>query len=180
VRDLSLHILDLIENSARAGASQVGVTVAESRAENSLEIAIEDDGRGFQVAPERALDPFYTTKPGKRTGLGLPLFAATVKQAGGQMSLANLAKGAALRARLQLDHVDRPPLGDLATTLSVVSLTHPYLEVACTLRADGRERRVRTSELAATLPERNRNPMVVAMRLAKRVRRAMRQIGVTA
>lgn len=180
MRELSLHILDLLENSVRAGASEVGVTVTQSGSDNSLEIVIEDDGGGFAVAPARAADPFFTTKPGKRTGLGLSLFTTAVEQAGGEVSLGNTGKGAALRARLQLDHVDRLPLGDLGATLSAISCTHPEIEIACTLRADGREQRVRASELAVSLPEPERNPIGIATRLAARVRQAMNEVGVTA
>jgi hypothetical protein len=223
VRELSLHILDLLENSVRAGASRIDITVAQSRAENALEIVIEDDGSGFALDPEHALDPFYTTKPGKHTGLGLSLFATAVEQAGGVLSVVNrtealgrpgganggsngasgangskrpeelrasqgqggspaakTVRGAILRARLQLDHIDRLPLGDLAATLSVISCTHPDLEIACTLRAEGREQHVQRSEVEASAPATERNPIGVAMRLAASVRQATRELGVTA
>ncbi|HNT89402.1 MAG TPA: ATP-binding protein, partial [Candidatus Hydrogenedentes bacterium] len=71
MRELSLHILDLMENATRAGATVVYVGITENVAQDTLEIVVEDNGPGLPASSDAALDPFYTTKGGKRTGLGL-------------------------------------------------------------------------------------------------------------
>jgi len=139
LRELALHVLDLVENSLRAGAGVVSVEVEEQPSRDLLAISIEDDGPGLPVSPEQALDPFYTTKEGKRTGLGLSLFRQQVELAGGGVELAaSPLGGLAVRARLGLGHVDRYPLGDLAGTLAGVVAANPGVEVRVRLASGGR------------------------------------------
>jgi hypothetical protein len=134
LRELSLHVLDLVENSIRAGAGVVLVAVEEQPDRDLLAISVEDDGPGLAVEPAQALDPFYTTKEGKRTGLGLSLFRQQVELAGGGVELGRSQLGGlAVRARLGLGHVDRYPLGDLAGTLAGVVAANPGVEVRARL-----------------------------------------------
>lgn len=130
LRELSLHILDLIENSTRAGASIVCVTVLADSGKDILRISIDDDGPGLNVPADKATDPFYTTKSGKRTGLGLSLFKATAQAADGDMKiLESFLGGVCVRASMKLSHVDRLPLGDLAGTLFTVVCANPGVDV---------------------------------------------------
>ncbi|MDX9975064.1 MAG: ATP-binding protein, partial [FCB group bacterium] len=139
MRDLSLHILDLLENAVRAGATTLRVCVAEDRGRDRLELAVEDDGPGLGVAPERAADPFFTTGQ-KRVGLGLSLFRQAALDAGGDFRIeTSELGGTAVRASLQLSHVDRKPLGDLASSLLPIACTHPEAELQCILRMPGEE-----------------------------------------
>ena len=127
MHDLSLYLLDIIENSVRAGATRIRVGVAADRAADSLEITVEDDGPGLPVTPRQALDPFYTTKKGKKTGLGLSLFRQAAEAAGGGLSVGRSADlgGVAVRAWMGLGNVDRPPLGDVATSILTMVATNP-------------------------------------------------------
>jgi hypothetical protein len=149
LRELSLHVLDLVENSVRAGSRVVAVAVEEQPDRDLLAISVEDDGPGLAVEPEQALDPFYTTKEGKRTGLGLSLFRQQVERAGGGVELGRSALGGlAVRARLGLAHVDRSPLGDLAGTLAGVVAANPGIEIRARLvRGD------RTVNVSSTSPD---------------------------
>ena len=147
MRELSLHVLDLVENSVRAGAGVVAVTVEEQPDRDLLAISVEDDGPGLAVGPEQALDPFYTTKEGKRTGLGLSLFRQQVELAGGGVELGRSALGGlAVRARLGFGHVDRYPLGDLAGTLAGVVAANPGIEVRVRLAHGDRDVLVSSAE----------------------------------
>lgn len=148
MRDFSLHILDLIENSVRAGASAVTVSIREDSDRDLLEIAVEDNGPGLPVEPEKAADPFYTTKSGKRTGLGLSLFRESVESAGGRLALAE-PEGGGLRVTgsMRLGHVDRKPLGDIAATLATVAWTNPDLDLTLRVQSGGRETRIRLSDV---------------------------------
>ena len=154
MHDLSLYLLDIIENSVRAGATRIRVSVAAERAADVLEITVEDDGPGLPVTPGQALDPFYTTKKGKKTGLGLSLFRQAAEAAGGGLRVGRSDDlgGVAVRAWMTLGHVDRPPLGDVALSILTMVATNPQVDFAVDL-ADGEERTLlRGSELPQQLP----------------------------
>lgn len=178
MRELSLHVLDVLENALTAGATSVDVTVAERPGEGVVEIVVDDDGPGLDVPPEVALDPFYTTKPGHAVGLGLGLFRDAAVQSGGSFELSRSpAGGLRVRARLGLAHVDRAPLGDLASTLAAIACTHPDVELRCAIARGDRDAHVSLSELRRTLPEDERDPIALAGHLAARVREAERATG---
>jgi hypothetical protein len=148
LHDLSLYLLELLENSVRAGATVVATRVVADRDADALTIAVEDDGRGLPVAPEQALDPFFTTKQGKRTGLGLSLFRQEAEAAGGRLEVGPSALGGtAVTATMGLTNVDRPPLGDLATTLVTMAATNPDIEFRLDLVDGGRRVTLRGAEL---------------------------------
>lgn len=150
MREIALHILDVVENSLRARATIVAVRVAVEPDCNRMEVLIEDNGPGLPVAAEQAADPFYTTKTGKRTGLGLTLFRDTAEQAGGTLVIGKGPMGGVrVRALMRLDHVDRLPLGDLAGTFAGLALTNPEVEFRFELALAGQSARVSTAELAA-------------------------------
>jgi len=185
VRDLSLHILDLIENSIRVDATIVAVTVVEDPASDTLRIVVEDNGPGLSVPPETALDPFYTTKRGKRTGLGLSLIHGAAQRAGGGVELSRSPLGGlAVAATMRLTHVDRSPLGDLAATFSSVVCTNPEVDLWCRFirrRAaqDGDcECVVRSSDVEKELPARERCGLAVARRLAEKVREGLATVEI--
>ena len=86
MEDLSLHVLDVAENSLTAGADRVQIRVTEETTEGILTLEIEDNGRGMdEETVKQAVDPFYTTKPSKRVGLGLAMLSQSAKEAGGEL-----------------------------------------------------------------------------------------------
>lgn len=138
--DLSMHILDIVENATRAGAKNVSLDIVEDREANVMTIAIIDDGRGMTEGElKRALDPFYTTKKERsKVGLGLPMLTETAEQAGGSLAVTSApGKGTEVRARMVLDHVDRPPLGDINETLKIVIATNPGVIFDIAYTVDG-------------------------------------------
>ncbi|NIV97412.1 ATP-binding protein, partial [candidate division KSB1 bacterium] len=89
--DLSLHILDIMENSVTAGAKMIGLEIREEIGENRLTIQIKDDGKGMDKETlTRVLDPFYTKKTVRRVGLGLSLLAQAAQEAGGSFKIDSL------------------------------------------------------------------------------------------
>ena len=122
MRDLSLHILDLLENSIRASATQVAVTVKQDRDRNRFSIKVEDNGFGIQDPIEKVTDPFYTTKPGKKTGLGLSLFKAAAERTGGFLEIGKSELGGAyvlaVLAREPGEKLRIAPEGDLEIDLA--------------------------------------------------------------
>lgn len=138
MHDLSLYLLEMLENSTRAGASRVDVELVIDHAGDELRLAVDDDGSGLTATPEQTLDPFYTTKPGKKTGLGLSLLKADAQAAGGDLTIgpSPALGGVRVETVMQLSNVDRPPLGDVATSIVVTTVTNPELTFTVSLRGD--------------------------------------------
>ena len=132
MEDLSLHILDVVENGIRAGATIIEIEVIELPSQNRLEIIIRDNGRGMTEDEKRkALDPFFTTKSQrtKKFGLGLPFLRQSAQEAGGDMEIiSEQGKGTTVRAWFEYDHIDRKPLGDMAATIMTLLIGNPEVD----------------------------------------------------
>ena len=136
MEELSLNILDIAQNSVRANATRVDITVAELPAEDRLVITINDNGCG--MTPEQVAhveDPFYTTRTTRKVGLGIPLMMQNARLAGGDVRIdSTLGQGTTLTATLRGDSIDCLPLGDLAgTVVSLVSANpeRPDFRLSC-------------------------------------------------
>jgi anti-sigma regulatory factor (Ser/Thr protein kinase) len=129
MEDLSLHILDIVENAVAAGATRVLIAVNENAGRDFLSFRVTDNGPGMsREERERALDPFFTTKR-KRTGLGLPLLAQTAEVCGGSVVLESVPrKGTRVTARFRFRHIDRPPLTKMAETMMMLFFGHTEVE----------------------------------------------------
>lgn len=119
MRELALHILDLLQNTVEAGASRVTLRVEEDVTADRLRISVADNGRGMDAeTARRAADPFFTTRTTRHVGLGLPLLAAAAERAGGALAIQSQpGAGTVVDACFRFSHPDRQPLGDLASTL---------------------------------------------------------------
>lgn len=127
MEDLSLHILDIVDNSLRAAAANVSIRLVENTEERTLTLEIEDDGVGMDDEELRhAMDPFFTTKSGKKIGIGLSLLCQAAEEVGGSMRIEPGAEfGIKLMAFFYSDHPDMKPLGDIEKTIRVLRATHP-------------------------------------------------------
>ena len=128
MKELSLHILDIAQNSISAGARALDLTLAE---ENGwLTITVADDGRG--MSPEilaTVTDPFTTTRTTRKVGLGLPLLRMTAEQTGGHVEIeSRVGVGTTVTALFRAGHIDCPPLGDLPSTVSLLIQGAPDVE----------------------------------------------------
>ncbi len=125
-----MHILDLVENSTRAGARNVSIDIVEDAEKALLTITIADDGKGMTAEQvNRALDPFYTTKEVRQVGLGLPMMKANAEQCGGSLVIeSEPGKGTTVRISMLLNHIDRPPMGDLNETIMVLVTGNPEVD----------------------------------------------------
>jgi hypothetical protein len=119
VRELSQHLLDLLENSIQAGARRVTLEIVESTVQDRLGFRISDDGRGMDAETlRRVTDPFFTTRTTRHVGLGLPLLQEAARRCQGDLVITSLpGVGTTVEAWFQRDHIDRAPLGDIQSTL---------------------------------------------------------------
>lgn len=126
MQDLSLHILDIAENSTDARATRVEITIEENVRKNRLLVRIRDNGRGMtKQAQSRVFDPFYTTKKARRVGLGLPMLAQAAKEAGGGLTVRSRpGSGTQITARFVYDHIDRKPIGNMTETIMILVAGH--------------------------------------------------------
>ena len=127
MEDLSLHVMDIVENSIASGATVVLVAIEQDDEVARLVITIHDNGRGMTESESRkALDPFYSTKRGKRIGLGIPLLKQAAVESGGELDLISKpGTGTVIRAEFCLDHPDLKPMGDMEGTIELLRRFHP-------------------------------------------------------
>lgn len=128
MKELSLHILDIAQNSISAGCTRLDLSLRENGDRLTLKIA--DDGRG--MPPEflaRVTDPFTTTRTTRKVGLGLPLLRLAAEQTGGSLSIeSTVGVGTTVTAVFDASHIDCPPLGDIALTVSLLVQGAPDVE----------------------------------------------------
>jgi predicted metal-dependent phosphoesterase TrpH len=153
MEDLALHILDIVQNSIEAGATELDIELAEEIAEDRFVIEVRDNGPGMtSESLARATDPFFTTRKTRRVGLGLPMLAEAAGAAGGGLSIDSMpGAGVHVRAEFRYGHIDRAPLGDIETTLMVLLAGHPHLRFRFRHRIDTREFELDSRDLLAAL-----------------------------
>lgn len=139
MEDLSLHILDVVENSIDAGAKRIKIEIYEDLKLDLLKIEIVDDGKGMDKETLRkSLDPFFTTKTVRKVGLGLSLFREAARMANGDFVIrSDVDKGTKVMATFQHSHIDRKPFGDMTKTLMTLIVGHPEVRISYLHKEDG-------------------------------------------
>ncbi|HZJ82703.1 MAG TPA: ATP-binding protein [Clostridia bacterium] len=129
MQDLSLHILDVTQNSISAMANMITITIDEDSLKDWLQIEIMDNGNGMdEDTILKITDPFYTTRTTRKVGLGLPLFKATAERCGGSLTVESaLGKGTTIKVGFILGHIDRPPIGRMDETIASLILCNPQV-----------------------------------------------------
>jgi len=139
LRDISLHIHDLTENSIAAGARLVSIKLVAENGMLTLEIG--DNGKG--MSPEmlsRVEDPFTTSRTERKVGMGIPFFKLACEQAGGDFKITSEpGKGTELKGRFVIDNIDRLPLGDIGETVGMLIYESPDLHYIVTLKTSDDE-----------------------------------------
>lgn len=153
MRDMSLHILDIAENSINAGASRIEISIEEDQTADKLSIMVDDNGRGIDKE-KKECDPFFTSKEGKRFGLGIPLLKQAAEECEGGFELGpREGGGTRLRTWFRRSHVDLKPMGDIGATVSTLLAGHPEIDYMLLYRSDGHIYRFDTSELRKELDD---------------------------
>ncbi len=129
MEDISLHILDIVENSINADASKIKIKIMENISKDLLVIEIEDNGRGMKKEiVDQVLDPFYTTRTTRKVGLGLSFLAQAAEESKGDFIIKSKpGEGTKLKASFQHSHIDRKPIGDINSTIVTLITSHPEI-----------------------------------------------------
>ncbi len=153
MEDLSLHILDVVENATAAGATLVEITIRKDSKKDLLEIRIEDNGHGMDPETAQTIrDPFVTTRTTRRVGLGIPLLEQSAEEADGELRIESApGQGTKITATFRAGHIERKPLGDISSTLITLILGNPEIDFRYESDFDGRATSLDTGEIREQL-----------------------------
>jgi anti-sigma regulatory factor (Ser/Thr protein kinase) len=141
LRELSLHLMDIVQNSIAAGAKHIRIFVTENSKLDRFEMIVQDDGKGLdQQMMQKVIDPFFTTRTTRKVGLGIPLLKEAAEACKGNLTIkSELGKGTELFVSFQRSHIDRMPLGDLSTTLYSLVISYPEIMFHLEYQIDDKE-----------------------------------------
>lgn len=179
MEDLSLHILDIAENSIKAGASSIYITVEENTKSNELNLRITDNGKGMSEEECRqASNPFYSTNTKKRIGLGLSLMKQATNDAAGSFTVSSQKnKGTTITATFTYDHLDRKPLGNMAATMIALIASKPNISLRYRHAVNGRVFGFNTREFKKRIKGMRINDAKALIRLKKDLERGLKELS---
>ncbi len=153
MRELSLNVLDIAQNSIRAEATLVTIEIEESTAKKLLSIKISDNGKGMSPRQVQSVrDPFFTTRTTRKVGMGIPLFRMAAEMTGGSFNIeSELGVGTTTSAEFKTDHLDFTPLGDMCSTVIMLITMNLHIDFVYTRRIDEKEFTVDTRKLKEIL-----------------------------
>ncbi len=151
--EISLNVLDIANNSIRAGAGLIEITVQIRRDLDALTIIISDNGSGMsQEQLTQVEDPFFTTRTTRRIGLGVPFFKMAALSTGGSFKIdSTLGVGTIITAVFGLSHIDRMPLGDMNSTIHTLITLNTHIDFLYTYEFDGNRFTLDTREFRQIL-----------------------------
>ena len=160
MKELSLNVLDIIQNSISAGAKSIGISLVEDK-NGMLTIEIKDDGCGMSAETlEKAINPFYTTRKTRKVGMGIPLFKLAAEQTDGYLTIESKSArehpsehGTTVTAVFNTRHVDFTPIGDMVSTVCTIIQGNPEINFVFYHKGANFEVRLDTAELRQTLGE---------------------------
>ena len=162
MKELSYHILDIVQNSISAGANLIDIVVNENIYEDKLVIIVNDNGKGMSESTiEKVKDPFFTSRDTRKVGLGVPLLYAATQRCQGDLYIdSNLGKGTKIVAVFKYSHIDRAPLGNIWDTMKViigcnedVDFTYTHIYKDQSFNIDTREMKKILKEVPITSPD---------------------------
>jgi len=155
MKDLSLHILDIAENSVAARADKIEIRISEDKKKDLLSVEVIDNGIGMdEETRKKALNPFYTSKTVRRFGFGLPLLSEAAKAANGHFSIqSEKGEGTRIKADFQYSHIDRKPLGDIGQTIITIVIGNPEIDLIYMHKKNNQKYSLDTRKIKARLKE---------------------------
>ena len=153
MRELSLNVLDIAQNSIAAGASLTEILIKEDTREKTLLIGIYDNGKGMTPEQvENVKDPFFTTRTTRKVGMGIPLFKLAAEQTGGSFTITSqVGVGTRVDALFKTDSIDFTPLGDIASTIATIVSMNEDKDFVYIRNIDGKEFEFKSSDIKKIL-----------------------------
>ena len=153
MRELADNIMDIAQNSISAGASLTEVHIRVSHADDRITFVFKDDGCGMsEELVKSVIEPFTTTRKTRKVGLGLPLLKQTAEMTGGALEIQSTGGvGTTVTATFGLDHIDRPPMGDVAGAWFSLVVMNPEKDFLFTYDYDGQVFTFDTREVRAAV-----------------------------
>ena len=153
MKELSLHILDIVQNSISAGAALISLEIIEDSAQDYLEFTVADDGKGMsEDFIRRVIDPFTTSRTTRKVGLGIPLLKHACEACGGSLRITSeVGVGTVVIARFGYSHIDRQPLGDMAETMHGLMTSYETVDFVYRHTVDGKTFSADTREIKTIL-----------------------------
>lgn len=154
MKELSEHILDIVQNSVAAGAAHISILLSEDQ-NHRLTVAIQDNGCGMTPeALSRVSDPFTTSRTTRKVGLGIPLYRMVAELTGGGVEIqSSQGVGTTVNAVFHTDHLDCPPLGNIAQVIALLIQGNPHIDFTYRHTTPKGEAELLTTELRAALGE---------------------------
>lgn len=130
MQELSLNILDIAQNSIRANASMIEISIEKQLSSDQMTIRIDDNGCGMTAQQVQAVEnPFFTTRTTRPVGLGVPLFKMSAEMTGGSFKIESTVDvGTKVTAIYGLSHIDLMPLGDMTATMITLIGMNPSID----------------------------------------------------
>ena len=178
MRELSLHILDIAQNSVVAEAREIRIAIIEDIADDKLIIRIKDDGRGMdQETLEKVVDPFYTTRTTRKVGLGIPMFKSSAESCDGTFEIrSSLGVGTEIDAEFRHSHIDRVPLGNMSETIITIIQANIDIDLIYTHCYNDKKFTLNTKDIKKTLVDLPINNMDVLLWLRSYINEALEEI----
>ena len=157
MKELSLNILDIAQNSVKARAENILIELIE--ADGKLTLTIKDDGCGMsKETVQNVMNPFYTTRTTRNVGMGIPLLKLAAEQTGGNIGITSVCEkdspenhGTTVTAVFFKNHLDFTPLGDVISTVTVLIQGSPDIDWQFIHRLNGDSVALNTKELREIL-----------------------------
>ena len=155
MQELSMHLLDIAENSVKAGADLIEIALILNEPTGFLTISVKDNGCGMSAETvARVTDPFYTSRTTRRVGLGIPLLKQAAQLTDGDVAIESAVDvGTTVTATFRMGHIDLMPLGDMAGTMATLIQCNPDIDFVLTAKRDDLSFAVDTREMRALLGE---------------------------
>ncbi len=127
MKDLSMHIMDIAQNSLKAGATVVGIEMYEDISTDLLTLVIEDNGIGMdKESLEKVTDPYFTSRTTRKVGLGIPFLKQNAELTGGSFTITSEKNvGTVVKATFKHSHIDRIPMGNVPQTIVLLVSANP-------------------------------------------------------
>ena len=153
MRELSLNVLDIAQNSVSADASLIEIELTEDTKNHDLLIGIYDNGKGMTPEQvENVRDPFFTTRTTRKVGMGIPLFKFAAEMTGGRLEIdSQVGVGTRVRAYFKTDHLDFTPIGDMTSTIMTLITMNLHIDFLYRRKLDSKEFVVDTRQLKEIL-----------------------------